>query len=320
MSGGVDHSSVLIVGDGQTAALCAHALINEGRGRWRLAGVVAPAKIQDFLQHDARRDGNGRVRAPHRIVVAVDDRRGRLPLTELVNLRFSGVRIQDAPAFLEELSYKVPVRSVHPSDLVFSRGFSFSRWKFWAKTAGEWALSLLALILISPVLAAAAAAIVIDSGRPVFFRQDRIGFRGRRFKVIKLRTMLQNAEKSGPQFAVQDDPRVTRVGRFLRRSRLDEVPQLLNVLRGEMSLIGPRPERPAFVENFKELIPYFAYRHSVRPGITGWAQVSYGYTDDTNGSLEKLSYDLYYIKHHNVVLDAKILLLTIKTVIQREGR
>ncbi len=320
MSSGADGSSVLIVGDGQTAALCSHALINQGRGRFRLAGVVPPSQMQDFLRQEAGWTGQGPLKSPGRVVVAVDDRRGRLPLAELVTLRFAGVKVQDASSFLEDMGRKVPVRSVLPSDLVFSDGFRSSRRAFWSKSITEWFLALFLLALAAPCIVLAVVVILLESGWPVFFRQDRVGLHGKVFKVIKLRTMFQDAEKTGPQFALANDKRITRFGRLLRRSRFDELPQLINVLRGEMAVVGPRPERPAFVEGFKELIPYFAYRHSVRPGITGWAQVMYGYTDDTNGSLEKLSYDLYYIKHCSLQLDLKILLGTIKTVIQREGR
>lgn len=320
MSGGVDSSSVLIVGDGQTAALCSHALIMQGRGRFRLAGVVPPSQMRDFLRKETGWVGQGRARVPHRVVVAVDDRRGRLPLADLVTLRFAGVQVQDASSFLEDMGRKVPLRSVLPSDLVFSDGFRFPRWAFWSKTITEWFLALVLLVLAAPLILAASIGIFLETGWPVFFRQERVGLHGKVFKVIKLRTMVKDAEKTGPQFALADDKRVTRIGRLLRRTRCDELPQLVNVLRGEMALVGPRPERPGFVESFKELIPYFAYRHSVRPGITGWAQVSYGYTDDTNGSLEKLSYDLYYIKHCSLGLDLKILLSTVRTVLEREGR
>jgi exopolysaccharide biosynthesis polyprenyl glycosylphosphotransferase len=257
---------------------------------------------------------------PHRMVVAMDDRRGQLPLPELVTLRFEGVKIQDATSFLEDLGQRVPVRSVRPGDLLFSAGFDFNRVRFGIKTVIEWLIALIALPFCGVLIALAGAAILLETGRPIFFRQARVGLGGRTFRLFKLRTMYQDAEKSGPRFAVAGDTRITRLGRFLRRTRIDELPQLFNVLRGEMALVGPRPERPEFVESFNDLIPYFNYRHSVRPGVTGWAQVSYGYVDDANGSLEKLSYDLFYIKHHTLMFDLQILLRTVKTVLGGEGR
>lgn len=312
----LDHTSVLIVGDGQTALTCSHTLITEGRGRYRLAGVVPPADFLSFIAPPAE----GPSTIPHWVVVALDDRRGHLPVAELVSLRFEGVKVQDAPSFLEDMARKIPVRSVRPGDLLFATGFHFSRPKFWAKTIGEWLIALVLMIVVAPVVAIAALAILLETGRPIFFRQVRVGLGGRRFRVNKLRTMYRDAEKSGPRFATLDDDRITPVGRFLRRTRIDELPQLWNVLCGEMALVGPRPERPEFVEGFKELIPYFNFRHSVRPGVTGWAQVSFGYTDDANGTLEKLSYDLFYIKHHSLLFDLRVLVRTIKTVFGREGR
>lgn len=316
MSLSLDMSSVLIVGDGKSAALCSHALINEGRGKFRLAGVVTPAEVTEFFSDE----GRGRRGAPHRVVVAMDDRRGQLPLAELVSLRFSGVQIQDVPSFLEDLSHKVPVSATRPSDLVFTDGFRFDRGRFIAKAVGEWILAVLMLPIGLPLIALAGLAILLESGRPVFFRQRRVGKGGKVFELFKLRTMRQDAEAQGPRFAGRGDSRITKVGRVLRKTRLDELPQLFNVLRGEMALIGPRPERPEFVVRYEELIPYFAYRHSVRPGVTGWAQICYGYTDDDKGSLEKLSYDLFYIKRHSLWFDVKIALGTITTVFGFRGR
>ncbi len=313
MAVALDSKDVLIVGDGAVAATCSHALVLQGGGRFRLAGVVAPGELLDFLRRPAER-------LPHRVVVALDDRRGQLPVAQLVALRFDGVRVQDASAFLEDVAGKVPVRSVRPADLVFSHGFRSSRWTWRVKFALEWALALLLLVASAPLMALAAIAILLESGRPVLFRQVRVGQGGRTFRIAKLRTMRQDAEKGGARFASLTDDRVTRVGRFLRRTRIDELPQLLNILRGEMTLIGPRPERPEFVAGFLELTPFFVYRHSVRPGVTGWAQVALGYTDDADGALEKLSYDLYYIKHHSLLFDLRILLMTAATVFRREGR
>jgi len=326
-----DRVSVVVIGDGAKARQCAHALINLGRGRFRLAGVIKPADTERYFfptptdHAEAGRElhevgGVAMKRLPGRVVVALDDRRGSLPVDRLVDLRFRGVEVQDVATFLEEMTGKVPVLSIHPADLAYGPGFRLSRAKKVTKAGGEYLLAIAMCALALPLLAAAAVGILIETGSPIFYTQDRVGLRGRIFRVIKLRTMVKDAEKNGPQFSRADDARITPLGRFLRRTRIDELPQLINVLRGEMALVGPRPERPMFVEQYRELTPYFALRHSVRPGITGWAQVRYGYTAGNGEMLEKLSYDLFYIKNLSPWLDCRILLKTIKTVLGMEGR
>lgn len=317
MSLPLDPMSVLIIGNGPSAAVCSQALINNGQGRFRLAGVVQPGQLGSYFPSS---HSSCRARPPQRVVVALDDRRGNVPLDELIGLRFQGVTVQDAPTFLEHMTRRVPVRSIRPGDLLFAEGFRFSPWKLALKDIGERLCAVLLLLLTAPVLAAAILAILIETGRPVFFRQKRVGLNGSLFKVTKLRTMRQDAEQFGAQFCGQNDPRITRVGRFLRRTRIDELPQLINVLLGEMALVGPRPERPEFVGRFEELSPYFVLRHSVRPGLTGWAQIRLGYIDDGEGTLEKLSCDLFYIKHFSPLFDLKILLWTVKTVLGAQGR
>ncbi|RMG43688.1 MAG: exopolysaccharide biosynthesis polyprenyl glycosylphosphotransferase [Acidobacteria bacterium] len=306
-----DKRAVLIVGQGPAAVRCAHNVIwNAGR-RWRLAGVVSPDKLRELIASGAP--------LPRRCVVALDDRRGTLPVDDLVALRFRGVEVQEAASFLEEITGKLPLSMIRPADLAFAPGFRLPRWKLRLKRICDQVLAFLLLIVTAPVLAAAAAAIWLESGAPVLFRQKRLGLYGRPFTMLKLRTMRQDAEKNGPQFSSADDDRVTRVGRFLRRTRIDELPQLWNVLRGEMSLVGPRPERPEFVEELDGLIPYFTLRTTVRPGITGWAQVNEGYASSLDTLREKLAYDLYYIKNFSFRLELLVLFRTVATVISGRG-
>ncbi|MCU0223448.1 MAG: exopolysaccharide biosynthesis polyprenyl glycosylphosphotransferase [Acidobacteria bacterium] len=319
----LDPDAVLIVGEGSAARRCSHALVEEGGGKLRLAGVVPPAELAAwYAGHGPGTNGShpGNGRPPRRIVLALDDRRGALPVDELVRLRFQGIDVIDEQQFLQELTHKIPVTTIRPSDLVFSEGFKLNNTKLAAKVGADWCIGALLLALSLPLIGLAGLAIVAESGFPVFYRQDRVGRGGRTFRIFKLRTMRQNAEQDGPQFASEDDPRITRIGRLLRRMRLDELPQLINVFRGEMAIVGPRPERPVFVNQFESLSPYFTLRNSVRPGITGWAQVMYGYASGSDEALEKLSYDLYYIKHFSLRQDIQILLRTVSVVLWGKGR
>jgi len=319
----LDPDAVLIVGDGNAARRCSHALVEQSGGRLRLAGVVPPTELAGwYAGHTAAADGGrpGNGRPPRRIVLALDDRRGALPVDELVRLRFQGIDVVDEQQFLQELTHKIPVTTIRPSDLVFSEGFKLNNTKLAAKVGVDWVVGVLLLLLCLPIIGLAGLAIAVESGFPIFYRQERVGRGGRPFRIFKLRTMRQDAEQDGPQFASEDDPRITRIGRFLRRARLDELPQLINVFRGEMAIVGPRPERPVFVNQFESLSPYFALRHSVRPGITGWAQVMYGYASGSDEALEKLSYDLYYIKHFSLRQDLEILLRTVSVVLWGKGR
>ncbi len=254
-----------------------------------------------------------------RIVVALDDRRGRLPLAELVRLRAGGVRVEEATAFLERVHGKIEVEHLRPSDLLYGDGFVRTRWRLAVKRALDVLFSLGLLVLCAPLFVLVPLAIWLESGRPVFFVQERSGRGGRPFRMIKFRSMVPDAEPDGrPRWASRDDPRVTRVGAFLRRTRLDELPQLINVLRGEMSFVGPRPERPCFAEQFRRTIPWYGLRESVRPGLTGWAQVQHGYADDSD-TVEKLKYDLYYVKHLGPLFDLRIVLRTVGVVLTGYG-
>ena len=250
------------------------------------------------------------------IVVALDERRGRLPIRDLVDCRFHGIRVTDSATFYEREVRKVDLDNLYPSWLIFGDGFRHGRLTNVTKRAVDIAVSMTALVLALPLLVPIALAIAIDSPGSIFYRQERVGYLGRRFQILKFRSMIKDAEAAGrPQWATGDDPRITRVGHFLRKSRIDEIPQIINVLRGDMSFVGPRPERPEFVEELSENIRYFNDRHKVKPGLTGWAQVNFRYAGSLEETKEKLRYDLYYMKNHSVFLDAIIVLKTARVVL-----
>lgn len=256
----------------------------------------------------------------HRVIVAMPDRRGTIPMQELLDLRMQGVKIEEATSWLEKMSGKIEVENLYPSWLVFNEGFRRGSTFMLIRRTLSIVISLLGLILSAPLLPLIMLAIKLDSKGPVLYSQTRVGKGGSIFKVYKFRTMRQDAEASGgPQWAGDNDPRVTRVGRFLRSSRLDEIPQLWCVLKGDMAFVGPRPERPEFVTWLSQQIPYYGVRHMVRPGLTGWAQVKYGYGSTVEDAREKLQYDLFYIKNASIGLELLIVFQTIKTVLLRRG-
>ncbi|MCI0547897.1 MAG: TIGR03013 family PEP-CTERM/XrtA system glycosyltransferase [Candidatus Rokubacteria bacterium] len=258
---------------------------------------------------------------PDLIVVAQMDRRGHFPGQALLDCRLRGIQVEDWPSFYEKETGKILVTNLRPSWLIFSDGFVKTARTETIKRGIDVLLSLVGLILAAPAMALIALAITLESPGPVLFRQARLGKSGREFILKKFRSMRKDAEKdTGPVWAQPGDPRVTRVGAFLRRTRLDELPQLLNVLAGDMSFIGPRPERPEFVHRLRNEIPFYMERLSVRPGVTGWAQVSYEYGASVEDALEKLQYDLYYIKNLSLFLDLLILVKTIQVVLFARGR
>ncbi len=255
-----------------------------------------------------------------RILIAGPERGQRFPAHDLVTLRLSGIPIEDCHTFYERLMSKIFITDLRPSWILLSNGFQRTAWIMFTKRALDIVLSSLGLLLATPVALIAAIAIKLDSPGPVLYRQERVGADEVPFVLCKFRSMRCNAEEStGPQWAAKDDPRVTRVGRIMRKLRIDETPQLINVLKGEMSLVGPRPERLFFVAQLKEQIPYYELRFTVKPGITGWAQISYGYGDDETDAVEKLQYDLYYAKHMSPIFDLQILFETIKVVLLGRG-
>jgi sugar transferase (PEP-CTERM system associated) len=242
-----------------------------------------------------------------------------MPVRQLLRLKFAGVRVEDAHSFFERITGRIILEYLSPSWLILSDGFRKSVALVRVKRIIDIVLSIAALALCLPVFLFVAVAIWLESGSPVFFRQERTGYRGRPFQMLKFRSMYNDAEKEGPQWAAKDDGRITGVGRKIRKYRIDELPQVINVLRGEMSLVGPRPERPEFVAMLEEQIPYYGLRHSVRPGITGWAQVKYQYGGSIDETKTKLEYDLFYIKHLSIMLDLATIFETAKVMISGRG-
>ena len=255
-----------------------------------------------------------------RIIVALEDRRQTLPIRDLVRLRVSGVRVEEAHSTISSLTGRVWLETVKPSWFVFSDGFRRSALTAFLKRTIDLACSLLGLVLSSPLMVVVAIAIRLDSKGPVIYRQARVGLRGRVFDVLKFRSMRIDAEAAnGAQWASERDPRVTRVGQFLRKYRLDELPQFVNVIRGEMSFVGPRPERPVFVEQLRKEISYYDERHTVRPGLTGWAQVQYQYGASVEDAARKLEYDLFYLKNMSILFDCAIIFKTVGIVLTGHG-
>jgi len=262
-----------------------------------------------------------RSKAVHRVVVSLTDARGKLPMEKLLEMKLDGVTFDHLASVYEEYMGKIAVENLRPSWLIFSEGFRKSRILGVTKRILDFVVATFGLIVALPLMAIIALAIKLTSPGPILYHQRRVGRLGRIFTVHKFRTMRVDAEAAtGPVWAAKDgDVRVTAIGSWLRRTRLDELPQFWNVLKGEMILFGPRPERPEFVEALKRDIPYYGQRHVVRPGVTGWAQVRYTYGASTEDALQKLQYDLYYIKNSSMALDLFIIFDTIKTVIRRKG-
>jgi sugar transferase (PEP-CTERM system associated) len=254
-----------------------------------------------------------------RVVVAMEDRRGSMPFPEILTLRLRGVVIEDASSLIERLTGKVPLDGLTPSSLIFTEGFNVKAPLEFARRLLSIVVSFIGLAICMPFIPFIALAVRLSSSGPIFFRQTRVGHGGQPFTLFKFRTMAHNAEANGAVWAVKNDPRVTRVGRFMRKTRLDEIPQLWNVLRGDMAFVGPRPERPEFVQWLASEIPYYELRHIIRPGITGWAQVRYQYGASLEESRRKLEYDLYYVKHLSLGLDLLIMFETIKTIVLQRG-
>jgi sugar transferase (PEP-CTERM system associated) len=254
-----------------------------------------------------------------RIIIALQERRGGLPVDALLSLRFSGIMIEEVSSFLERLTGKVQLDTLRPSNLLFSDSFGTRPSRQVAQRLTSTFVALIGLLVFLPFFPIVVLLVRLSSPGPIFFSQTRVGLGGKLFSVYKFRTMFTDAEAKGAKWATKGDARVTRVGSLLRKTRIDEVPQLWNVLRGDMSFVGPRPERPEFVPWLAEQLPYYDLRHMIRPGLTGWAQVRYGYGATLAESREKLAYDLYYLKNKSFGLDLLIMFETIKTIVRRRG-
>lgn len=260
-----------------------------------------------------------REKAVSQVILSLNERRGCTPVEQLLQLKFSGVQVADAHSVYEKLTGRILLTNLEPSWLFLSAGFRKSRFLLTAKRCTDIVISLFGIILTLPLMGVIALAIWLETGFPILFRQERVGLGQHPFTILKFRSMLQDAEVSGPSWAQNNDPRITRVGRLLRKFRLDELPQLFNVLRGEMSLVGPRPEQTKLCEMLEQMIPMYWRRHSIRPGITGWAQVKYQYGSNIEDAKRKLEYELYYIKNLSLTLDLAIILATFKVILFGRG-
>jgi exopolysaccharide biosynthesis polyprenyl glycosylphosphotransferase len=317
---------VLLMGNGSMARELAEQIETRPDLAMRLVGVLTEPGLTDPGLWRSLGD-YGQVAAVverhrlDRIIVAMPERRGQLPVKELLACRVRGVQIEDGTQAFERFNRRLAVESLTPGALVFGDGFRVSRAQLALKRALSIVSAVIALVVAAPFMAVAALVITLESAGPVFFIQERVGFRGRIFRLIKFRTMRQPAAAEDDTVIRDNLSRVTRFGAFLRRYRLDELPQFINILRGDMSLVGPRPEMAANVAGFSALIPYYNLRHEVRPGLTGWAQVRAGYSMSVEEVTRKLCYDLYYIKHMSLRFDVRILFDTVKFVLggKREG-
>lgn len=318
---------VVFLGDGPMARQLGQQLRARPEFALEPAGYLAarPAAESDsalgpWLGEPADVQRVWRERRPGRIIAALEERRGQMPVYELLDLRLRGAVIEEAGALYETVTGRVPLQALRPSHLIFSRRLGPAPLALIFQRAYSLALAAAGLLALWPLLLVVAALVRLTSPGPALFRQRRVGRRGKVFEVLKFRSMYTNAEAgTGAVWAVRDDPRITPLGRWLRRLRIDELPQLINVLRGEMAIAGPRPERPEFVAKLTEQIPFYGYRHSVLPGITGWAQINHKYGDTLEDTAIKLEYDLYYLKHLSPSLDLYIMFHTAKVMLLGRG-
>lgn len=318
---------VLIVGDGKLAHDLARVLVYDRSHRYDVTG---------FLSGEQSRVGTSLVNPTiigtinqlfaiseryhvHTIAVCVEDRRGSMPLDALLDVKSMGIEVVDGHRMYEEECGRLSIDELKPSFLIFSSGFKRKPVVMLLKRIGDLLGALTGLVFLAPVMSVIALCIKCDSPGPVLYRQTRVGLHGYPYVLLKFRSMRLDAEVDGVQWASLCDSRVTRLGYWLRKLRLDELPQFMNVLKGEMSLVGPRPERPHFVQDLRKQIPYYDLRHTVRPGITGWAQVCFQYASSLEDSHVKLQYDLYYVKNLSLWLDFKVLLRTVRVVLQGSG-
>lgn len=324
---------VVILGQGPLADAVSNYVSKEGAGHLRCVGRLAQggsvsgntislgnivARTRPFARPAPYARMAESLHAEE-IVVATDDRRG-LPVDELLRCRLQGIQVTDYLAFWEREAGQIDIDNVGAGWLAFAEGFRLNLARRAVKRVVDVTVALFFLAFTGPLVAFMALLIRLDSRGPVFFMQERVGLDGKVFKVMKLRSMREDAEKDGvPRWANHADDRITRIGHFIRKTRIDELPQILNVLRGDMSFIGPRPERPFFVDQIRKEVPFYDLRHRVRPGITGWAQVNYPYGASMEDAKKKLAYDLYYVKNNDILLDAAILVQTVRVVLFGHG-
>jgi len=326
------HPRVLIVGTGPEALALASDLKSSRRNLRDVVGLYPTSDISDtqsglgagqrvFSRENTISELVSRYRI-HEIIVAVREQRGGgVPMDELLACRIRGIPVLDLAGYSEKTRCEVPIDSLKGSWLVYGHGFVQGPVRRFLKRAFDIVSSMLLLVLLSPVILVAMIAIRLESPGSVIYRQQRVGLAGKSFTCRKLRSMRNDAEGDGiARWATQNDPRITRVGSFIRKTRIDELPQLWSVFIGEMSLVGPRPERPSFVEELKEAIPFYEIRHSVKPGVTGWAQVRYHYGATLDDARRKHQFDLYYVKNNSLLLDLLVLIETVSVIVFREGQ
>jgi sugar transferase (PEP-CTERM system associated) len=328
---------ILIVGSSETGEMVAREIISNADLGYSLLGFVDEFSTQGYTRDRGEDKSDKTWMAPtigtvtaldqivkdtpiDQIIVALAERRKFFPMETLLDCKLRGIKIHEATDFYEQLTGKIFVQGLKPSWLIFCQGFNKSRFEEVSKRIVDIIISVIGLIVTVPIMAVTAILIKLESSGPVIFKQDRVGKGEKLFKVYKFRSMTTDAEaKTGPVWAKNKDPRVTRVGRLIRKVRIDELPQLINILKGDMSFVGPRPERPYFVEILKKEIPYYSLRSTVKPGLTGWAQISFYYASSVEDTLEKLQYDLFYIKNQSLFFDLIIILKTIVVVLLGKG-
>jgi len=331
---GLFNQKIIIIGSGELAKSIIDEIQDKKDCGYSIEVIVAEDNITCAIENGPNIQVNdsiskndysglceiGRTLEIEKIVVAIEEKRGNFPAEELLLCRVGGVEVLEGVAFFEMLTGKLIVSQINPGWLIFSQGFHKSWSRRFIKRTGDIILSLIMLILLLPLIVLVALLIKLDSKGPVIFSQERVGQYRKSYRVHKFRSMVSDAEsEAGPVWAEDDDPRITRVGKIIRKLRIDEIPQLWNVLKGDMSFVGPRPERDFFVNQLEKAIPYYKERHTVKPGITGWAQVSYGYGASVEDATEKLNYDLFYIKNMSTFMDIMIVLRTVKIVLFRKG-
>jgi len=322
-----DNENILIIGTGDLSIEIGKKIIDKGNSGYKVVGYIDedrgrvgqrlfnPSIIGSFddiipIVQNKKID---------KIIIAMAEMRGKFPVDPLLRLRLDGIEVEEGISFYEKISGKIHVSHLKPGWLIFSEGFQRRRIAI-GKRLIDIILSAVGLVLAAPIMLITALLIKLDSPGPVLFRQERVGEGAKVFVLLKFRSMRADAEsKTGPIWASENDQRVTSVGRFIRKVRIDELPQMINVLKGDMSFVGPRPERPQFIDMLEKEIPFYSLRHSVKPGITGWAQVRYEYGASVEDAMEKLQYDIYYIKNMSLLFDLSIVLETTKTVLLGEG-
>lgn len=325
---GISESRVMVLGTGAKAKECSDVIESDpGCHKFKIVGFVSMPGEEHQVPSPSVLPAEGSLvsmankYSVSEVIVAVGDRRnGGFPIQELLECKLNGVKVSDAAKFYERERGQIRVDSLYPSWLVFGGGFEQGLLRTSVKRVFDLAASMILLVATFPVMLVTALCILVEDGAPILFRQERVGKGGETFMVLKFRSMGNDAEKEGkPQWAAANDPRTTRVGKIIRKLRIDELPQIFNVLKGEMSFVGPRPERPYFVNLLSAKIPYYNTRHSIKPGITGWAQVRYQYGASVSDAIEKLQYDLYYLKNNSLFLDVIILIDTVQVVLLGRG-